>query len=152
MDMTLTFEYTHVGGSSRRGQVLERRAFPVKSESHVQKDIEAWVKECYAKYLPNEQGRLFEVCRLHGADATPAWVCYGNENEINWNGNFMSWALMVMACTLNYLGWERDNSHIKGYHFVKVVGDFAHMRCESLEDIDRFVQSEMRKAVSEEEA
>ena len=63
----------------------------------------------------------------------------------------MSWALMVMACTLNYLGWERDNSHIKDYHFVKVVGDFDHMRCESLEDIDRFVQSEMRKAVSEED-
>ena len=37
------------------------------------------------------------------------------------------------------------------YHFVKVVGDFDHMRCESLEDIDRFVQSEMRKAVAEED-
>ena len=64
----------------------------------------------------------------------------------------MSWALMVMACTLNYLGWERDNSHpADGYYFVKVVGEPDHMRCESLEDIDRFVQSEMRKAVSEED-
>ena len=60
--------------------------------------------------------------------------------------NFMSWAVLIMACTMNYLGWERDieadQKKGSGYTFVSRAGIVKWFT--SLEDLDGFIKSEMR--------
>lgn len=142
-EMTLTFEWTDHGC---RGRVIANRQFAIKDESRIREDVGAWVREMYE--ADGGKHEHFEVCRLHGAERNAAWLCYGTKDEFNWCPDFMSFALLTLCVTLNYLGWERDMSHVKGYHFVNVSnGD--HMRCGSLEEIDRFIQSEMRRTSDE---
>lgn len=144
-EMTLTFEWTDRGC---RGRIVASRQFPVKDEARVREDVEAWVREMYE--ADGGQHEHFEVGRkfigVGGQRCT--WIVYGTKTKFNWNVNFMSWAENFMVCTLAYLGWERDVNHANGYRFVNISnGD--HMLCNSLEEIDEFIKSEMRR-VSEE--
>ena len=102
--MVLTFEWTDNGHDDKN--IVTEREFTVKSEADVQKDITAWVKEMYK--ADKGKHKNFEVCRRHNCKGERCWIVYGTKSCFNWSPNFMSWAEMIMACTMNYLGWERD--------------------------------------------
>ena len=64
---------------------------------------------------------------------------------MNWSLNFMSWAELVMGCTMNYLGWERDRDADelagKGCTFVSSNGVVKKFK--DLTELDRFIVDEM---------
>lgn len=139
--MTLTFEWIDNG---RRASIrVAEREFPIKDEVDVKKDISAWVKEMYA--ADKGKHEHFEVCRKYGCQDRRMWVCYGTKGRYNWSINFMSWAVMIMACTMNYLGWERDIAADEvlgnGYTFVSSNG--VVKRFKNLVELDRFIIEEM---------
>jgi len=142
MKMRLTFEWT----DNRRGEdnIVDEREFDVKDEADVKKDISAWVKEMYAADKGKHQH--FEVCRRYKMGTERCWIVYGNKRVKNWGFNFMSWAVLVLACTMNYLGWERDieTDQFKGsgYTFVSQVDVKRHFK--TLQDLDKFIQEEMK--------
>lgn len=140
--MVLTFEWTDDGRGC--GDIVAEREFTVKSEANVQKDIAAWVKEMYK--ADKGKHKDFEVCRRHGCKDDRSWVVYGTKSRFNWLPNFMTWAEMIMACTMNYLGWERDiefdQCNGKGYTFVSRIG--AVRKFKTLEALDQFIDEEMR--------
>ena len=139
--MVLTFEWT----DNRRGEdkIVDEREFAIKDEADVKKDISAWVKEMYK--ADKGKHRNFEVCRRHGCKDDRGWVVYGTKGKFNWAFNFMSWAVLIMACTMNYLGWERDidtdQINGKGYTFVSRIGVVRKFK--TLQDLDKFIQEEM---------
>ena len=140
MKMVLTFEWTDNG----HGDIVDEREFAIKDDVEVKKDIAAWVKEMYA--ADKGKHKHFEVCRRYGCKDKLCWVVYGTKGKFNWAINFMSWAVMIMACTMNYLGWERDidadQRRGKGYTFVSRSGVVKWFT--SLEDLDGFLAEEMR--------
>lgn len=150
--MTLTFEYTTVGNETWRGHVLAEKSFDIKDEAAVQKDIVEWVRGCYDTIKPHINTRYFEVCRRHGPADGRIWVCYGTGTDnISWNFNFMSFAVMIMACTMNYLGWERDidkdMNGKNGYEFVNDRLERVHFN--SLIELDNFIKGKMKELSQE---
>ena len=141
MKMILTFEWTDDGHGDDK--IVDEREFAIKDEADVQKDISAWVKEMYAEDKGKHEH--FEVCRKYGCQDRRVWVCYGTKGRYNWAINFMSWAVMVMACTMNYLGWERDidtdTARGKGYTFVS--SNCVVKRFKNMTELDRFIIDEM---------
>ena len=140
--MVLTFEWTDEGHG--RDVIADERMFAIKDEKDVKKDITAWVKEMYK--ADKGKHKHFEVCRRYGCKGRRMWVCYGTKPKMNWSINFMSWAELIMSCTMNYLGWERDieadQRNGSGYTFVSRNGIVKWFT--SLEDLDGFIKSEMR--------
>lgn len=143
MKMVLTFEWTDNGHGEN---IVAERLFDIKNEAEVKKDIIAWVKEKYA--ADKGKHKNFEVCRRYGCKDERCWVVYGTKGKFNWGFNFMSWAELIMACTMNYLGWVRDidadKYRGKGYTFVSRDGVVKWFT--SLEDLDGFLAEEMRTA------
>ena len=145
--MILTFDWIDNG----RGKSIlaDEREFIVKDEADVQKDIVAWVKEMYK--ADNGKHENFEVCRRYKMGTERMWIAYGTKSNINWSINFMSWAVMVMACTMNYLGWERaietDQLAGKGYTFVSSTGETKKFK--NLLKLDEFIQNEMKRLSKE---
>lgn len=139
--MVLTLDWIDNG---RAASILAaEREFVVKDESDVKKDIAAWVKEMYD--ADKGKHKHFEVCRRYGCNGRRIWVCYGTKTKMNWSINFMSWADLVMGCTMNYLGWERDKDADdldgKGYTFVSSNGVVKKFK--NLTELDKFIVDEM---------
>lgn len=142
--MVLTFEWTDEDHDD--DNIVDERMFAIKSEAGAKKDISAWVKEMFK--ADKGKHRHFEVCRRYGCKDERCWVVYGTKGRFNWMPKFMSWAELIMSCTMNYLGWERDigadQKNGSGYTFVSLAGIVKWFT--SLEDLDEFIKSEMRLA------
>ena len=141
MKMVLTFDWIDNGRSASIWAA--EREFVVKDEVDVKKDIAAWVKEMYD--ADKGKHEHFEVCRKYGCQDRRMLVCYGTKRRYNWSINFMSWAVMIMACTMNYLGWERDidtdTARGKGYTFVS--SNSVVKRFKNMTELDKFIVDEM---------
>lgn len=143
MKMTLTFEWIDEG----RGKdgIVAEGDFLVKGEADVKKDVKAWVDAMFA--ADRGAHKHFEVCRRYGCKGDRCWIVYGKRRRFNWSVNFMSWADVVMGCTMNYLGWERDimvDSIVgKGYTFVSSEGEVRKFK--KLTEVDKFIREEMRR-------
>ena len=138
--MVLTFEWTDNG---YRGIPDEEREFVVKDEVDVKKDISAWVKEIFA--ADKGKHKHFEVCRRYGCNGRCCWICYGTKSKMTWAVQFMSWAVMTMACTLNYLGWERDidADQLAGKGYTFVSSNAVVKKFKNLTELDKFIIEEM---------
>ena len=139
--MVLTFEWIDDGRGDDK--IVAEKEFVVKDEKEVKKDITAWVKKLY-KYSKKKNSE-FEVCRRSGCNGRKMWVCYGTRTKMNWAQDFMSWAVLTMCCTMNYLGWERDidadTLNGKGYTFVSSNGVVKKFK--NLTELDKFILDEM---------
>lgn len=119
------------------GRIADEREFAVKDEKDIKKDITAWVKEM----LKADKGKhkTFEVSRRQGCYSD--WIVYGTKGRFNWKPNFMASEELIMVCTMDYFGYDRnmeaDERAGKGYTFTTRKGHV--LKFKGLVELDEFI-------------